>query len=76
MEILHAGLLSWGVIKYQLILGFIQLVGYGLGRRPGGIVAFIIVAIWTYTQTWGNLFLLQMVVQGGITLYLFNNIGD
>ena len=76
MEILHAGLLSGSVIMYQLILGFIQLVGYGLGRQPGGIVAFIIVAIWTYTQTWGDLFLLQMVVQGGITLYLFNNIGD
>jgi len=76
MEILHAGLLSGSVILYQLILGVIQLVGYGVGGRLGGIVAFIMVAIWTFTQTWGNLFVLQMVVQGGIALFLFNNAGD
>tara|TARA_Y100000590_G_C15629762_1_gene980758 strand:- start:703 stop:933 length:231 start_codon:yes stop_codon:yes gene_type:complete len=76
MEILHASLLSGSVIMYQLILGFIQLVGYGVGGRLGGIVAFIMVAIWTFTQTWGNLFVLQMVVQGGIAIFLFNNVGD
>ena len=76
MEILHAGLLSGSVIMYQLILGVIQFVGHALGGRSGGIVAFIIVSIWTFTQTWGDLFALQMVVQGGIALFLFNNFGD
>ena len=40
------------------------------------IVAFIIVATWTFTQTWGDLFALQMVVQGGIAFYLFVNADD
>jgi len=76
MEIIHAGLLSGSVIMYQIVLGLIQLAGYGIGGRFGGIIASIVVAIWTYTQTWGDLFALQMVVQGGIAFFLIANADD
>ena len=52
------------------------LAGYGIGGRFAGIIASIFVAIWTYTQTWGDLFVLQMVVQGGIAFFLFANSDD
>ena len=73
MEILNASLLSGSVIGYQIFFGAAQLTGYGIAGRFGGLVAYFGIVMWTFSQTWGELFILQMVVQSGIALFLFNN---
>ena len=71
MEILHAGLLSGSVIGYQIFFGFAQLMGYAVAERFGGLMTYLGIVIWTFSQTWGDLFILQMVVQSGIAFFLF-----
>ena len=72
MEIILAGLFSGKVIMYQLILGGVQVIG----GRGGSIVGFILVALWTVTQTYGDLMVLQLVVQGIIGFLLFSSADD
>jgi len=76
MEIILAGLFSGKVIMYQLILGGVQVIGRAIGGRGGSIVGFILVAFWTVTQTYGDLMVLQLVVQGIIGFLLFSSADD
>ena len=46
-------------------------MGYAVAERFGGLMTYLGIVIWTFSQTWGDLFILQMVVQSGIAFFLF-----
>mgnify|MGYP001187082217 FL=1 len=73
MEIINAGLLSGSVIGYQIFFGVAQLIGYAVAERLGGLMIYFGIVLWTFSQTWGDLFILQMIVQSGIAFFLFTN---
>jgi len=56
---------------WQIILGGVQVAGRAIGGRVGGVVGFIIVSLWTITQTYNGLMVLQLIVQGIIAFLLF-----
>ena len=72
MEIMVASLFSGKVLMWQVILGAVQFAGRTIGGRVGGVVGFILVLWWTLTQTYGDLILLQLIVQGAIAFFLFS----
>lgn len=76
MEVILAGLLSGKVIIWQIMLGGVQVAGRVIGGRGGVIVGFILVALWTITQTYNGLLVLQLIVQGIIAFLLFASADD
>ena len=72
MEIMVASIFSGKVLMWQVMLGAVQFTGRTIGGRGGGVVAFILIAGWTITQTYGGLTLLQLIVQGAIAFFLFS----
>ena len=76
MEIILAGLLSGKVIIWQIMLGGIQVAGRAIGGRGGGVVGFILVALWTIIQTYNGLMVLQLIVQGIIAFLLYKSVED
>ena len=73
MEIILAGLLSGKVIIWQLILGGFQLFCTGIGGRFGTVIGFVLVIFWTFSKTYGDLLLLQFIIQGIVFISLFND---
>jgi len=76
MEVVLAGLLSGKVIMWQIMLGGVQVAGRAIGGRGGGVIGFILVALWTITQTHNGLMVLQLIVQGIIAFLLFASAED
>jgi len=72
MEIMIASIFSGKVLMWQLMLGAVQFTGRTIGGRAGGVGALILVVGWTLTKTYGDLMLLQLVVQGVIGFFLFS----
>lgn len=66
-----ASLISLKVVIFQLALGGVQFIGLRIGDRIGLIVAFILVILWTLTQTHSSLLAFQLVVQSIILYFLW-----
>tara|TARA_B100000945_G_C20416454_1_gene615417 strand:- start:1666 stop:1866 length:201 start_codon:yes stop_codon:yes gene_type:complete len=60
------------VIMYQIILGGVQFVVKMMG---GGAIGFILVVLWTITQTYGSLMIQQLIIQG-IIAFLLSDMDD
>ena len=60
------------VIMYQLILGGVQ---FGVRVMGGGFFGFILVVLWTITQTYGALMVQQLIIQG-IIAFLLSGMDD
>ena len=61
---------------WQLLLGGVQFIGYKVGGKTGLAIAAIAVLFWTISNTYNDLKLLQLVVQGGIAYLLFQQKED
>ncbi len=66
------------VLIFQIGLAGIQVIGYRFGGKAGLIAAYLIVILWTLTQTHSGLMFLQLIIQSGIGYYLLskNDAGD
>jgi type IV secretory pathway TrbL component len=76
MDVIFASLISIKVIIYQFVLGGIQLAGFKMGGKLGLLVGYIIVLLWTLSKTYNSLFILQLIVQSAIGIYLLNSIDE
>jgi hypothetical protein len=63
--------ISLNVIIYQVILGFVQYLGWKYGGKLGGLLGLLAVIFWTLANTYNALKVFQFMVQGliGIILY-------
>jgi hypothetical protein len=76
MDVIIASLISLDVIEYQVILGIIQYVGRQIAGKNGVIIGFIIVLIWTLTNTYNDLRNLQLLIQGIIGFVLYFSVEE
>jgi hypothetical protein len=76
MDLQLASLISGPVLMWQLLLGGVQFIGYKVGGKTGLAIAAIAVLFWTISNTYNDLKLLQLVVQGGIAYLLFQQKED
>ena len=60
------------VIMYQIILGGVQ---FAVKMMGGGAIGFILVVLWTITQTYGSLMIQQLIIQG-IIAFLLSDMDD
>ncbi len=58
-----AALISFKVIGYQIFFGVGQLLMYSFLKRPGLVMGAIFIVIFTLSNTYGNLLMLQLIVQ-------------
>tara|TARA_B100000401_G_C52129463_1_gene404212 strand:- start:42 stop:248 length:207 start_codon:yes stop_codon:yes gene_type:complete len=66
-------IISSAVIVYQIVLGAILLVGKSAGGKNGVLFSYLLVFLWTITQTYGALMIQQLFIQGIIALLLYND---
>ena len=76
MDIQFASLISGPVLMWQLLLGGIQFIGWKIGGKVGLAIAVIAVMFWTISNTYNDLKFLQLIVQGGIAYFLFQQNKD
>jgi len=76
MIIFKASLLSSSVIMWQILLGIIQVGGFFIKGRVGAFVGFILVLLWTITQTYDELMVLQLIVQSIIAIVIYTQTQD
>ena len=63
--------ISLSVIIYQIILGFVQYLGWKYGGKFGGLIGLLVVIFWTLSNTYNSLRFFQFMIQGliGVVLY-------
>lgn len=61
--VLVAALISYKVIGYQIIFGVGQVLMYLFLHRFGLVIGAAIIVIYTFVNTYGNLLMLQLIVQ-------------
>ena len=65
------------VLIFQIGLASIQVIGSHFGGKTGLIAAYVIVILWTLTQTHSGLMFLQLIIQSAIGYFLLSKIdGD
>ena len=66
-------IISSAVIMYQIGLGAVLFMGKSAGGKSGVLFSYLLVFLWTITQTYGALMIQQLFIQGIIALILYND---
>ena len=75
MGITLASIISMKVLFWQIFLGIVQTIGLKVGGRKSLLFTYILVLFWTLTQTFGNLLIIQVIVQTVILFILLKKSG-
>ncbi len=61
---------------YQIGLGGIQVIGKQFGGKFGLFLGYAAVLLWTFAKTYNGLFVLQLLIQTGVGLYLLATLNE
>ena len=76
MDVIYASLISISVIVYQVVFGVIQVIGSRIAGKPGLLIVYVLILLWTLAKTFSGLFFLQIIVQSSICYYLYINLNE